>query len=74
MKKGKVLLLEFGVGRNTPIHIRIPFEEYGKHNNVYLVRVNLDHELLKSQIKEGYYPFFRSGKHFLELLNNALSN
>ena len=73
IKNGTVLILEFGVGRSTQDYIRIPFEEYCKNKNVYLVRVNIDKELLVSEVEDGYYPFFRSGKHFLELLSNALS-
>jgi len=43
-KDKKVLLLEFGVGFNTPSIIRFPFERQTIHNeNWYLVRFNKDY-------------------------------
>jgi len=43
-KDKKVLLLEFGVGFNTPTIIRFPFERQTIHNeNWYLVRFNRDY-------------------------------
>lgn len=43
MKKGKVLLLELGVGFNTPMIIRFPFEKMVReHKNINLVRLNRD--------------------------------
>lgn len=47
MKKGKVLLLELGVGFNTPMIIRFPFEKMVRENkNVNLVRLNLDEAVI----------------------------
>lgn len=47
MKKGKVLLLELGVGFNTPMIIRFPFEKMVRENkNINLVRLNLDEAVI----------------------------
>ena len=47
MKKGKVLLLELGVGFNTPMIIRFPFEKMVRDNkNVNLVRLNRDEAVI----------------------------
>ena len=43
----KVVLLELGVGFNTPIIIRFPFEKMVRENkNVNLVRLNLDEAVI----------------------------
>lgn len=42
--KGKLLLLELGVGYNTPVIIRYPFEQIAmKHDSAALVRINTSH-------------------------------
>lgn len=42
-KDKKVVLLEFGVGFNTPIIIRFPFEKMVRENSSYsLIRMNMD--------------------------------
>ena len=42
-KDKKVVLLEFGVGFNTPIIIRFPFEKMVRENSSYsLIRLNMD--------------------------------
>lgn len=47
MKKGKVLLLELGVGFNTPMIIRFPFEKLVReHKNINLVRLNRDEAVI----------------------------
>lgn len=47
LKKGNVLLLELGVGFNTPSIIRFPFEKMVRENkNVNLVRLNLDEAVI----------------------------
>lgn len=47
IKKGKVLLLELGVGFNTPMIIRFPFEKMVRENkNENLVRLNLDEAVI----------------------------
>jgi len=41
---GKLVLLEFGVGFNTPVIIRYPFERItADHPNAALIRVNLEY-------------------------------
>ena len=47
LKKGNVLLLELGVGFNTPSIIRFPFEKIVRENkNINLVRLNLDEAVI----------------------------
>ena len=47
MKKGKVLLLELGVGFNTPMIIRFPFEKMVReHKDINLVRLNRDEAVI----------------------------
>ena len=52
--RGKLLLLEFGVGYNTPTIIRLPFEQIAQANPAsLLVRFNRDNpegHVLKSHI------------------------
>ena len=53
---GKVLLLEFGIGFNTPIIIRFPFDELVKsYENVYLSRFNRSHLELTVKYNGNYY-------------------
>ncbi|MBR3898502.1 MAG: Sir2 silent information regulator family NAD-dependent deacetylase [Bacilli bacterium] len=48
----KVLLLEFGVGFNTPSIIRFPFEEMTfMHDNFRLIRFNDNYSLVPNEIK-----------------------
>ncbi|MBR5503937.1 MAG: hypothetical protein IKV87_05810 [Methanobrevibacter sp.] len=52
---GKLLLLELGIGFNTPIIIRFPFDELLKtYDNVNLARFNRSHAELTIQ-QNGYY-------------------
>ncbi|ELP92269.1 hypothetical protein EIN_118830 [Entamoeba invadens IP1] len=64
----KMILFEFGVGRGTPVHIRFPFEKYAnKGKNVLLVRINMDKDLLLTEVdKDNYAGFGMSGKEFIE--------
>ncbi|MFI3252194.1 MAG: NAD-dependent protein deacetylase, SIR2 family [bacterium] len=41
-KDKKVLLIEIGVGYNTPVIIRYPFDRMSTLDNITLVRINLD--------------------------------
>ncbi|WP_143743966.1 SIR2 family NAD-dependent protein deacylase [Methanobrevibacter olleyae] len=53
---GKLVLLEFGIGFNTPIIIRFPFDDLMKsHENVSLVRFNRSHLELTVQDNGNYY-------------------
>src|SRR3990172_11033097 len=55
---GKLLLLELGVGFNTPSVIRWPFEQIAfKHPYATLVRVNLDHSAVPGVIEEKSLVF-----------------
>ena len=69
-------MIEIGVGFNTPIHIRIPFEHYTKNNsNVLLVRINIDRKLLVSDVPSSQYiPLLISGNQFIQWLHKYLSN
>ena len=47
----KLVLLELGVGFNTPTIIRFPFEKLTReHDNITLVRLNLDQAVLPESI------------------------
>ena len=53
---GKLLLLEFGIGFNTPIIIRFPFDELLKsHENVSLARFNRSNTELTVKHNGNYY-------------------
>lgn len=53
---GKTLLMEIGVGFNTPIIIRFPFEDFARENDdVYLVRFNIDQLDLVMKYNNKYY-------------------
>ena len=53
---GKLLLLEFGIGFNTPIIIRFPFDDLVKsYENVNLVRFNRSHAELTVKHNGNYY-------------------
>lgn len=54
----KLVLIELGVGFNTPSIIRFPFEEMASHNpNVSLIRFNRDYPQLSLQNINHYIPF-----------------
>lgn len=53
IKDKKVLLLELGVGFNTPIIIRFPFEQMTRQNkNWNLVRINKDNVMTWEDIED----------------------
>lgn len=55
---GKLLLLEFGVGFNTPSIIRFPFEQLAARNpNVSLVRFNRDYPQLMQANVQNFTSF-----------------
>ena len=63
---GNVLLLEFGIGFNTPIIIRFPFDELMKeYENVKLARFNRSNLELTVQYNGNYYlvPTNEMGKY-----------
>jgi NAD-dependent SIR2 family protein deacetylase len=70
LRNGSLLLLEFGVGYNTPGIIRYPFERIAaRYRNANLVRMNRDYpetELLK----ERYLPFTED----ISMIFNHLKN
>ena len=70
----KLLLIEIGVGMNTPVHIRYPFEHFTKiSKNVLLVRVNIDRQLLVSDVPSSQYiSLFVSANQFIDWLYNSL--
>ena len=52
-KDKKVVLLEFGVGFNTPIIIRFPFEKMVRENSSYsLIRLNMDEAVVPESFGE----------------------
>ncbi len=47
----RVVLLELGVGFNTPVIIRLPFEKMAKENrNITLIRLNLDEAVVPESL------------------------
>ena len=53
LKKGKVVLLELGVGFNTPSIIRFPFEKMVReHKNTELIRLNRDEAVIPESFGE----------------------
>lgn len=49
---GKLVLLELGVGFNTPVIIRWPFEKItSKHPNASLIRMNIDYPEVPAEIE-----------------------
>ena len=53
----KLVLLELGVGFNTPTIIRFPFEKLVReHDNISLIRLNLDQAMVPESLGEsGWY-------------------
>lgn len=52
-RKGKVALLELGVGFNTPSIIRFPFEKLARENkNMSLIRLNLNEAIVPESLGE----------------------
>ncbi len=52
-KDRKVVLLELGVGFNTPIIIRFPFEKMVRENSSYsLIRLNMDEAVVPESFGE----------------------
>ena len=48
---GKLVLLELGVGFNTPTIIRFPFEKMTReHDNITLIRLNLDQAVIPESL------------------------
>lgn len=66
-KNKNLLLLELGVGYNTPGIIRFPFEELTyKYDNIKLIRVNLDYADIPLEIKDKSLSFNEDMGKFLE--------
>lgn len=58
IKNKKVLLLELGVGYNTPVIIRYPFERMTYlNNNFTLVRINREYSEVSREIKDKSMSF-----------------
>ena len=54
LKKGKAVLLELGVGFNTPSIIRFPFEKMVReHKNTELIRLNRDEAVIPESFGDG---------------------
>ncbi|KAL7712713.1 Uncharacterized protein QTN25_009726 [Entamoeba marina] len=74
INNGKVIFFEFGVGSNTPVHIRFPFEDWSHKNvNSMLVRINLSPHLLKSNCSPDRYVGLRlSSRQFIDWFASCL--
>ncbi|MBQ2640275.1 MAG: Sir2 silent information regulator family NAD-dependent deacetylase [Bacilli bacterium] len=65
----KVLLLEFGIGFNTPGIIRFPFEEMTfTHNNFRLIRFNDKYAMIPDEIKDRSIPVTDSISEVIDLV------
>lgn len=50
-KNGKTVLLELGIGFNTPVIVRFPFEKLAReHKNMTLIRLNLDEAVVPESL------------------------
>lgn len=66
----KVLLLEFGVGFNTPGIIRFPFEQMTfTHDNFKLIRFNDKYSMIPKEIKDRSISVSDSIGEVIELIN-----
>lgn len=66
----KVLLLEFGVGFNTPGIIRFPFEQMTfTHDNFKLIRFNDKYSMISKEIKDRSISVSDSIGEVIELIN-----
>lgn len=71
---GNTLLLEFGVGFNTPTIIRFPFERLAaQRQNVTLVRINRDYPTSQIDLA-NFIPFYEDGKIILQSLMHTATN
>ena len=74
LKKAKdknLVLLEIGVGYNTPAIIRYPFEQMTYlNNNTTLIRIKKDYETCPTAIKEKTMLFDEDIDNILSKLNN----
>lgn len=69
----KLVLIELGVGFNTPSIIRFPFEEMAAQNpNVSLIRFNRDYPQLSLQNINHYIPFTEDVQTILKRLLTVL--
>ena len=66
----KVLLLEFGVGFNTPGIIRFPFEQMTfTHDNFKLIRFNDKYSMIPKEIKDRSISVSDGIDEVIELIN-----
>lgn len=60
-KKKKLVLIEIGVGYNTPVIIKYPFERMTYQNkNTYLIRINKDYPICSDEIENKAVMFNES--------------
>ncbi|SCI40022.1 Uncharacterised protein [uncultured Eubacterium sp.] len=72
--KKKVLLLELGVGFNTPTIIRFPFEKLVKENKqVNLIRLNLNEAVIPESIEQQAVGINKDIKQTIKDLHTVLS-
>lgn len=68
-KGKKVVLIEIGVGYNTPVIIKYPFEKMTYfNNNTYLIRLNKDYAICSDKIKDKTILFNEDVNNILKSL------
>lgn len=73
--RGKVVLLELGIGFNTPTIIRFPFERVTFHNpQATLVRLNSEYPHGMKETAERTIPFTENMQRVVDALNHARKN
>ena len=73
--RGKVVLLELGIGFNTPTIIRFPFERVTFHNpQATLVRLNSEYPHGMKETAERTIPFTENMQRVVDALNHARMN
>lgn len=73
--RGKVVLLELGIGFNTPTIIRFPFERVTFHNpQATLVRLNSEYPHGMKETAERTIPFTENMQRVVDALNHAQMN
>lgn len=69
---GKLVLLELGIGFNTPAIIRWPFEKIAaEHPDAMLIRMNIDYPELPKEIESKSLSFNRDIKEVLTNINST---
>ncbi|WP_425804706.1 NAD-dependent deacetylase [Desulfitobacterium sp. Sab5] len=73
--EGKLLLIELGVGFNTPVIIRWPFEQItAEHPHAELIRINMDNSKAPEKITSKCLAFNRDIAQVITEMKNIILN